>query len=99
MSVRESQSLTEQLSSGEAGFSTGDKLYSTSNKALSSELKNSSHTNSQLDAAEEGSKESYHTEELHATQVLHNELLTDVGDSIQRRSSQNQKIPEQLLFS
>lgn len=56
------------------------------------------HTNSQLDAAEEGPKESHHAEELHTAQVLHDELLTDVGDPVQRSSSQNQKIPKQLLL-
>ena len=57
------------------------------------------HTNSQLDAAEEGSEESHHAEELHAAQVLHDELLTDVGDPVQCCSSQNQKVPKQLLLS
>ena len=56
------------------------------------------HTNSQLDAAEEGSKKSHHAEKLHTAQVLHNELLTDVGDPVQRSSPQNQKIPKQLLL-
>lgn len=65
----------------------------------SSELKNSSHGNSQLDATEEGPEESHHAKELHPAQVLHNELLADVGDPVQRRSPQNQKIPKQLLLS
>jgi len=59
----------------------------------------SPHTNSQLDAAEEGPEESHHAEELHAALVLHDELLTDVGDPVERRSPQDQEVPEQLLLS
>lgn len=38
--------------------------------------------NSQLDAADEGPKQSHHAQELDAAQVLHRVLLAQVGYSI-----------------
>lgn len=36
----------------------------------------------QLDAAEEGTEEAHHSQELYTTQVLHNEFLTHIRDAV-----------------
>lgn len=36
----------------------------------------------QLNAAEEGTEETHHTQELYATQVLHDEFLTHIRNAI-----------------
>lgn len=45
---------------------------------------------SQLDTTEEGAKETHHSQEFDPAQVLHDELLTNIGDAIERRPSKNQ---------
>lgn len=46
----------------------------------------------QLDATEEGAKKTHHAQEFDPTQVLHNKLLTNIGNSIKRRPRKDQEI-------
>ena len=54
-------------------------------------------THSQLNAAEERAEQSHHAQELHPAQVLNDELLTHIRDSIEHGTSQNQQVPKELM--
>lgn len=43
-----------------------------------------------MDTTEEGAKETHHSQEFDPAQVLHDELLTYIGDAVERRSPKNQ---------
>lgn len=54
---------------------------------------------SQLDPTEEGAKETHHAQEFNPTQVLHNELLTYIGNAVECRPRKDQKIPHEFMIT